>query len=152
MGLESQTHQYESLYEGLIKLQIEYEKQMSKVIDLNTWYKGIMTEFVSTAQKHNNQKVENKKFVFFDEIFFQNFNSFFEWNERWLKNQLSYYTETFGRNSIYIKEYISSVKSKLAEWNQISSEFYKAKIALNEKKNKTILLDNSQWGISKEYC
>ena len=70
MGVESQTSQYEALYEGLIKLQMEYEKQMSKIIDLNVRYKNIMGEFINTAQKHNSQKVENRKFVVFDEIFF----------------------------------------------------------------------------------
>lgn len=90
---------------------------MSKVIDLNNRYKNILNEFMSTAQKHNSQKLENKKFVLFDEIFFQYFSTFFDKNEKWLKNQLAYFTESFGWNSIYIKEYISSVKSKVLERN-----------------------------------
>lgn len=69
-------------------------------------------------------------------------------NEKRLKNQLNLYAETFGRFSIYIKEYFSNVKNKVAEKNFLSSEFYKAKIALSEKKNKTIMLDNTQWVIS----
>ena len=88
----------------------------------------------------------------FDEFLFHSFAGFFEKNELFLKNQLSLYTESFGRNSIYIKEFLTNVKTKLNERNITSSEYYKAKIALNDKKNKTILMENSQWGITREHC
>lgn len=127
---------------------MDFEKQTSKIIDINNRYKNIMLEFASNAQKNNSQKLDNKKYCTFDEIFFSNFSRFFEKNEKTLKNQLNLYAETFGRFSIYIKEYLSNIKSKLAEKNFLSSEFYKTKIALSEKKNKTILLDNSQWIIT----
>ena len=68
---------------------------------------------------------------------------FFEKNEKILKSQLGLYGETFGRFSIYIKEYLSNIRNKLAEKNFLSTEFYKQKVALNEKKNRTILLDSS---------
>lgn len=111
-----------------------------------------MIEFINTAQKHNSSKMENRTFNTFDEIFFKTYNSFFEKNEKYLKNQLAYFTEAFGRLSIYLKEYLANARTKLQERNFVSSEYYKNKIALNEKKNKTILLDNTQWGITREQC
>jgi hypothetical protein len=52
--------------------------------------------------------MENRTFNTFDEIFFKTYNSFFEKNEKYLKNQLSYFTEAFGRLSIYLKEYLAN--------------------------------------------
>ncbi len=111
-----------------------------------------MQEFAQVAQKSNSQKLDNKKYCGFDEMFFQYFSRFFDKNEKWLKSQLNLYAETFGRFSIYIKEYFNNVKNKVAEKNFLSSEFYKSKIALADKKNKTLMLENNQWVITKDQC
>lgn len=53
---------------------------------------------------------------------------------------------------MYTKDYITSVRTKIQDRNFIASEYYKAKVGLNEKKNKTIMQDPSTWMIPDEVC
>ena len=51
-----------------------------------------------------------------------------------------------------MKEYITSVRTKIQDRNFVASEYYKSKVSLNEKKNKTIMQDPSTWLIPDEVC
>jgi hypothetical protein len=51
-----------------------------------------------------------------------------------------------------MKEYITSIRTKIQDRNFVASEYYKSKVALNEKKNKTIMQDPSTWLIPDEVC
>lgn len=51
-----------------------------------------------------------------------------------------------------MKEYITSVKRKIGERNFLSNEYYKNKIYLNDRKNKKIVMEPSQWDLNKEMC
>ena len=53
---------------------------------------------------------------------------------------------------MYLKEYVNNVRNKIVERNLISSEYYKNKIALNEKKNKKVILEPSQWELDIQLC
>lgn len=82
----------------------------------------------------------------------QNFAGFFDKNEKAMWSQIQIYSDAFGKFSVYLKEYTNNVRSKIGERNYVSSEYYKSKIFINEKKNKTIMMDPSSWGITREQC
>lgn len=139
VNAESQYQSYETIFDKLEKVHQEYDRQFNKLIELNGKFGLIFGELEKSAQKHNEQKPAGQKFAQFDQFLSESFWGFFERNEKFLKNQQNLFQECLGKYSSYIKEYITSIRTKILDRNFISSEYYKAKIALNEKKNKTIM-------------
>lgn len=50
----------------------------------------------------------------------------------------------------YIREYLSNVRDSVTQRNYVSNEYARNKLALNEKKNKRLLLDCRLWEIDLE--
>ena len=51
-----------------------------------------------------------------------------------------------------MREYLTNMRDGIMQRNIVCNEYYKNKIALNEKKNKKLLLDSRLWEVDSEIC
>ena len=69
-----------------------------------------------------------------------------------LEEQKNLYKKHIGDFARYNKEYIGKLRSVIDQRNSISSEYYKNKFALDERKYKKLTMDKTLWDIDTDLC
>lgn len=149
---DGQYQSYEILFDRLEKVQKEFNKQILKLIDLNSKFKDIFFELKNTSMKFNNTKPMRNRFNMMEDTLFGSISNYFNQFDKILKKQNEIFTNNIGNYSKYMKEYLANVRKIVDQRNFFSNEYYKAKIFLNEKKNKKIVQDISYWELDENLC
>jgi len=67
-----------------------------------------------------------------------------------LEDQKSIVANNIGDFFRYQREYLANVRETVNQRNLVANEYFRSKIALNEKKNKKLLMDHRFWDLDSE--
>ena len=70
--------------------------------------------------------------------------------EKIIEEQQTVVAQNIAEFFRYTREYLANVRESVNQRNFVCNEYYRHKIALNEKKNKKLLLDSRLWEVEPE--
>lgn len=149
---EGQYYHYETLFDRLDKLHVDYDKYHKKLMVINSKIKDTLSELQSTAIKLNSAKPFRTKFNIMEDTLFSAISAYFDNYDKVLDEQKNLYKKHIGDFAKYNKEYIANLRNIIDQRNSISGEYYKNKFALDERKYKKLTMDKSFWEIDTDLC
>lgn len=149
---ESQYSGYEVLFEKLEKLHGDYERYHRKLTAINGRIKDTLTELQSTAIKFNAAKPFRSKYNIIEDTLFAAIAAYFDNYDKVLEEQRGLYKKHVGDFARYNKEYVGNLRAVIEQRNSVGAEYFKSKLALDERKYKKLTADRTLWDIDLDLC
>lgn len=135
---DQQFTKYENLFEKVDRLSQEWDKDMRGLILTTERLKDAFKELQSTAMKSNAQKPFRSNFNLIEESIHSTVASFFETFAENLSESRKIFENRIQNSFRYFKDYCTKICDSVSQRNFFSNEYYKSKIALNERKAKRL--------------
>ena len=147
---DQQFTKYETLFEKVDRLSQEWDRDMRGLILTTERLKDAFKELQSTAIKSNAQKPFRSSFNLIEESIHSTAASFFETLAENFSESRRIFEHRVQNTFRYFKDYCTKICDSISQRNFFSNEYYKSKIALNERKAKRIASGRLELDIDPE--